>query len=335
MQEGKMNIGVIGGGSWATALVKILQDNALDKQVYWWMRNPETVAYIQKYQHNPSYLSSVAINTEMVLCLSNVEAVFEKCDRILLVTPSAFVAEALQELNPLHFKGKHILSGIKGVIPESREIIGEYLPRKFGLNSEQITVITGPCHAEEVALERLSYLTVASQNETEMKRNASLLNTRYIKTIESDDIYGTEYAAVLKNIYAIASGICHGCGSGDNFQAVLVSNAIREIKRFIDAVHPIERDINQSAYLGDLLVTAYSQFSRNRMFGNMLGKGYSVKAAQMEMNMVAEGYYATHLVYEMNQELGLFMPILDFVNAVVHEGQKPHKLLPELQNQLS
>lgn len=330
-----MNIGVVGGGSWATALVKILQDNALDKQVFWWMRNHETVSYIRKYQHNPSYLSSVSINTDMVHCTSNLEELFEQCERILLVTPSAFVAETLHGLNSSHFEGKHILSGIKGVIPESKEIVGDYLPRKFGLKSEQITVITGPCHAEEVALERLSYLTIASQNETEMKRNALLLNTRYIKTIGSDDIYGTEYAAVLKNIYAIASGICHACGSGDNFQAVLVSNAIREIKRFIDAVHPIKRDINQSAYLGDLLVTAYSQFSRNRMFGNMLGKGYSVKAAQMEMNMVAEGYYATHLVYEMNQELGLFMPILDFVNDVIHEGKKPKNLMQELQNQLN
>ncbi|MEQ1734262.1 MAG: NAD(P)H-dependent glycerol-3-phosphate dehydrogenase, partial [Bacteroidia bacterium] len=181
-----------------------------------------------------------------------------------------------------------------------------------------IAVIAGPCHAEEVAMERLSYLTIASQNAVLASNVAQALNCRYINTSINDDIYGTEYSAVLKNIMALASGICHGVGYGDNFQAVLVSNAIQEIKRFVDAVHPINRDINDHAYLGDLLVTAYSQFSRNRTFGAMIGKGYSVKAAQLELNMVAEGYFAVKCIHHINQQHNVYMPITNAVYNILY-----------------
>ena len=200
---------------------------------------------------------------------------------------------------------------------------------------EDILVISGPCHAEEVALEKLSYLTIASPDANLATRFASLIQTRYIKTVISDDIYGTEYAAVLKNIYAVASGICHGVGYGDNFQAVLISNAIREIKRFVDAIHPIDRDIKESAYLGDLLVTSYSQFSRNRTFGNMVGKGYTVKFAQLEMNMIAEGYYAAECIYQINKNYKVDMPIARAVYAVLYEKHSPEREMRLLTESLT
>ena len=221
------------------------------------------------------------------------------------------------------FQNKKIFSAIKGIVPEHNLIVGEYMNSHFNVSFENIGVITGPCHAEEVALEKLSYLTVASPDLNTATAMASVLNCRYIKTIVSDDIFGTEYAAVLKNVMSIASGICNGLGYGDNFQAVLISNGIREIKRFVDAVHPIKRDINDSAYLGDLLVTAYSQFSRNRTFGAMIGKGYSVKSAQLEMNMVAEGYYAVACIHEINGKFKVEMPICEAVYNILYKNNSP------------
>ena len=236
--------------------------------------------------------------------------------------PSAFLKAALENLT-VDLKDKMVFSAIKGIVPQENMIVGDFLYEVYKLPIEQIGVITGPCHAEEVALERLSYLTVSSQNLEMAQLLADNLSCRYIKCNVSEDIYGTEYAAVLKNVVALAAGICHGVGYGDNFQAVLISNAIREIKRFVDKAHPIDRDINESAYLGDLLVTAYSQFSRNRTFGNMIGKGYSVRSAQLEMNMVAEGYYATACLKEINQEMQVDMPILEMVYNIVYEKISP------------
>jgi glycerol-3-phosphate dehydrogenase (NAD(P)+) len=214
-------------------------------------------------------------------------------------------------------------------------IVAEFMHSQYNVPLEDIIVISGPCHAEEVALEKLSILTIACLNIDLASRFANMLNTRYVKTNSSDDIYGTEYSAVLKNIYAVASGICHGVGYGDNFQAVLISNAIREIKNFVDAVHPIDRDIKESAYLGDLLVTAYSQFSRNRMFGNMIGKGYTVKSAQLEMNMIAEGYYAVNSLHQINKNYKVPMPICRAVYAILYEKHSPHIEMRLLADQLS
>jgi glycerol-3-phosphate dehydrogenase (NAD(P)+) len=310
-------IAVIGGGSWATAIVKILCNNA-DK-VHWWIRNPLVVEHIKKHKHNPNYLTSVEFDINKLVLNTNLKEIVAKADVLIMAVPSAFLKDALSGLTIEDFKNKKVFSAIKGIVPEHNLIVGEFFTTEYKIPIENIGVVTGPCHAEEVAMEKLSYLTIASQSPESAEFVASQLRCRYIKTTVSDDIYGTEYSAVLKNVFAIASGICHGLGYGDNFQAVLISNAIQEIKRFVDIVHPIDRDINSSAYLGDLLVTAYSQFSRNRTFGGMIGKGYSVKSAQLEMNMIAEGYYGTKCVYEINKKYNVNMPITKAVYNILYE----------------
>ncbi|WP_443944452.1 NAD(P)H-dependent glycerol-3-phosphate dehydrogenase [Pedobacter sp. AW1-32] len=328
-------IAMIGGGSWATAIVKMLSDNLTDKSIFWWMRNQEAIDHIKKFKHNPHYLSSVEIKISEAHISSDIKEIFREAEYIILNVPAAFLKDSVKDLLPEDFRNKKIISAIKGIVPEDNLIIGEFLHEKFEVPYSDILVVSGPCHAEEVALEKLSYLTIACTNIDHATTFASFLNTRYIKTNVSDDIFGTEYSAVLKNIYAVASGICHGIGYGDNFQAVLISNAIREIKRFVDAVHPIDRDIKESAYLGDLLVTAYSQFSRNRTFGNMVGKGYTVKSAQLEMNMVAEGYYAAKCIHLKNLEYDVEMPICKAVYRILYERHSPvieMKLLAEKLN---
>ena len=326
---------MIGGGSWATAIIKMLSDNVAQKEIYWWMRSQESIAHLQKYRHNPNYLSSVEIRIPEANISADLPSVIDKADYIILNVPAAFLKETLNAITPAQLKGKKIISAIKGIVPDENLIIGEFLNQKYDIPFEDIVVISGPCHAEEVALEKLSYLTIASVDVDLAEAFASLLGTRYIKTNISDDIFGTEYAAVLKNIYAVASGICHGVGYGDNFQAVLISNAIREINRFVAAVHPISRDIKESAYLGDLLVTAYSQFSRNRTFGNMIGKGYTVKSAQLEMNMIAEGYYAANCMHVINKKYKVDMPISRAVYAVLYEKHSPHIEMRLLTEQLN
>ncbi|MBB6236042.1 glycerol-3-phosphate dehydrogenase (NAD(P)+) [Pedobacter sp. AK013] len=329
-------IAMIGGGSWATAIVKMLADNLAEKEIFWWMRNETAIEHIKKFRHNPNYISSVEIKLdEDDHISSDINSIIKSADFVILNVPAAFLKTTLSSITPEDLKGKKIVSAIKGIVPEDNLIIGEFMHEKYGIPYHDILVVSGPCHAEEVALEKLSYLTIACTNVEQATTFASFLNTRYIKTNVSDDIFGTEYAAVLKNIYAVASGICHGIGYGDNFQAVLISNAIREIKRFVDIVHPITRDIMESAYLGDLLVTAYSQFSRNRTFGNMVGKGYTVKSAQLEMNMIAEGYYAVKCMHIKNQAYNVDMPICKAVHSIIYENRSPHiemKLLAEKLN---
>ncbi len=314
-------VAVIGGGSWATALVKILSNNCND--VLWWLRSQEAVNYILEHKHNPVYLTDVEIDLARVSPRNSLVETIREASVIILAVPSAFVKEVLQETDEDLFRNKLVFSAIKGIVPDDLLIVGEFLHRHLGLPISSIGVITGPCHAEEVALEKLSYLTIACQDTAKAEMLAQLMNCRYIHTTVSDDIYGTEYAAVIKNIIAIASGICHGLGYGDNFQAVLIANSIQEIKRFLDAVSPITRDINDSAYLGDLLVTAYSQFSRNRTFGSMIGKGYSVKSAQMEMNMIAEGYYAVRCIHELNAKHAVHLPVCESVYRILYEHISP------------
>ena len=313
----------------------MLSDNIQQKEIFWWMRSGESVEYISKYGHNPTYLSSVKIALNPENMSTDIRRIISSAEFILLSVPAAFLKNALRDLSPEDFKGKKIISAIKGIVPDENLIIGEFLNQHYGIPFDDILVISGPCHAEEVALEKLSYLTIASTDQTTAGMFSRMISTRYIKTTISDDIYGTEYAAVLKNIYAVASGICHGLGYGDNFQAVLISNAIGEIKRFVDRVHPIDRDIMESAYLGDLLVTAYSQFSRNRTFGNMIGKGYTVTSAQLEMNMVAEGYYAVNCLNQVNKQYHVDMPICRAVYAILYEKRSPHSEVERLLNELS
>lgn len=320
----KKKIAVIGGGSWATAIVKMLCNGLAEgEKISWWIRNPEQSEYISKFRHNPKYLSAVEFDVNKLQLSNNIREVIAANDVLIMAVPSAFLAESLAGLTADEFKNKIVFSAIKGIIPGPNLIVGEYFNQHYGVPYSHIGVITGPCHAEEVALEKLSYLTVASQTTEFAQDVADRLACRFIRVAVSDDIYGTEFSAVLKNVVAIASGICHGLGYGDNFQAVLISNAIQEISRFVDVVHPINRDIKSSAYLGDLLVTAYSQFSRNRMFGAMIGKGYSVKMAQLEMNMIAEGYYAVKCIYEINQKYNVDMPITNCVYHILYEKISP------------
>ena len=335
MHTQKNTIAVIGGGSWATANIKMLADNTTEKEIFWWMRNAQAVEHLHKFGHNPHYLSSVEIKLPKRNISGNLKEIIQQAEIILLNVPAAFLKEALVGITAVDFAGKKVVSAIKGIVPDENLIVGEFLNRKMGVSFDDFMVISGPCHAEEVALEKLSYLTIASRDTELAARFAGMINTRYIKTIVSDDIYGTEYGAVLKNVYAIASGICHGVGYGDNFQAVLISNAIRELERFVAAVHPIDRDIKESAYLGDLLVTAYSQFSRNRTFGNMIGKGYTVTSAQLEMNMIAEGYYAVNCLHQVNKQYSVSMPICDAVYAILYQKSPPVLEMKNLAEKLS
>lgn len=326
-------IGIVGSGSWATALAKLLLNNC--PSVNWFIRNREDIEYFKEYTNNPKYLTSVDFDVSKISFTDSVKDCISASDIIILAVPSAFVNETLKDLSEKDFNNKLIFSAIKGIVPEHNLIVGEYMNKVYNVPFENIGVITGPCHAEEVAMEKLSYLTIASPNLANAQTVSNILNCRYLRSTVSDDIYGTEYSAVLKNVIAVAGGICHALGYGDNFLAVLVSNAIQEIKRFVDAVHPIDRDIKASAYLGDLIVTAYSQFSRNRMFGTMLGKGYSVKQAQLEMNMIAEGYYAVKCVYEINKNYNVNMPITSAVYNIIYQKKDPKREIAALSKLLS
>ncbi len=320
--EFNKKIAVLGGGSWATAIVKILTEN-LDN-VTWWMRDKECADYIMKFKHNPRYIQSIQFDVNRLKLSTNIQEVVDDCDIIIVAIPSPYLSQAFEEMNVKGLDKKFIISATKGVVPaETNRIPARFFHKEYNVPYEKIGMIAGPCHAEEVALERLSYLTMACENQEIAEYLAAAMSCRYINTSTSDDLFGTELSAILKNVYAVASGICHGLGYGDNFQAVLIAAAVRETKAFIDAVHPIHRDVKSSAYLGDLLVTAYSQFSRNRNFGSMVGKGYSVRSAQIEMNMVAEGYYAAKGIYEINKKFNVDLPIVDAVYHILYEKISP------------
>jgi len=320
MEEQK-KIAVIGGGSWATALVKILCNNL--NSVNWYMRNEGAVGHILKFRHNPSYLQSIEFDLNKINVSSDLIEIIQPADIVIIATPSAFLNKLFENFPKELLANKIVFSAVKGIIPEYNAIPARFIHKTFGTPYDNIGIICGPCHAEEVAMERLSYLTIACQDDEVAQEMADLLACRYIKTTISDDLFGTEISAVLKNVYSIASGICAGLGYGDNFQSVLVSNAIQEIENLIDEMSPIHRDVKSSAYLGDLLVTAYSKFSRNRSFGYMIGKGYSVKTAQMEMDMIAEGYYATKSVMEIKSKFEVEMPIVEAVYNILYEKISP------------
>ncbi len=324
-----IQITVLGGGSWATALIKILCENHV--RVKWWIRRKSDVDFIRKYNHNPSYLTDVVINPRKVKTYHKMSDALQGTEYLILAVPAAFIPSTLKELNKKHLEGKKIVSAIKGMIPDEHLLVTDWIEKTFDLAKGQSCVIAGPCHAEEIALEKQSYLTIASPNVALAQSFADLLQGRYMQSHAISDLYGVEYCAVIKNIVAIACGITRGLGYGDNFQAVLVSNAMQEIKRFLDEVYPqAQRDLNSSGYLGDLLVTAYSQFSRNRTFGNMLGRGYSVKSAQMEMNMVAEGYYAVRSIHLIAEKHQLDLPIVRAVHQIVYEKVAPKEAMAAL-----
>jgi len=332
-QHQSTRLTVIGGGSWATALVKILSENNVS--IKWWMRSKADADHIRQFHHNKSYLSDVQINPRKVKVCTKARDAFKDSEYVILAVPAAFVSDALSGLTPRDFADKTVVSAIKGMIPEKNQLVTDWVSEQYGVPSGRVAVIAGPCHAEEVALEKKSYLSIGSTNFACADEVATLLTCRYVQASPLVDIYGIEYSAVIKNIIALASGITRGIGYGDNFQAVLVANAMQEIKRFVDAIAPQHRDLSGSAYLGDLLVTAYSPFSRNRTFGTLIGRGYTIQSAQAEMNMIAEGYYAVKSIHEINRQYQVDMPITSAVYTILYERTSPVLEMNALQGKLT
>ena len=313
-------IAIIGGGSWATAIAKIVVGHT--HHIGWYMRRDDRIKEFKRLGHNPAYLMSVRFNTDEIYFSSDLNEVAQLYDTLVFVTPSPYLKNHLRRLRT-RIRDKFILTAIKGIVPDENVVCSEYFHQVYDVPYENLACLAGPSHAEEVALERLSYLTVACADVDKAEAFAEVLRSDYIKTKTSTDVAGIEYSSVLKNVYAIAAGICSGLKFGDNFQAVLMSNAIQEMSRFLRSVLPSERDVHDSAYLGDLLVTGYSNFSRNRVFGTMIGKGYSVKSAQIEMEMIAEGYFGTKCMKEINRHCHVNMPILDAVYNILYERISP------------
>ncbi len=313
-------IAIIGGGSWATAIAKIIVGKT--HHIGWYMRRDDRIDDFKRMGHNPAYLTSVRFDLNEINFSSDLNKIVEAYDTLVFVTPSPYLKNHLKKLR-VRLRDKYIVTAIKGIVPDENLVCSEYFHRVFDVPNDNLACIGGPSHAEEVALERLSYLTIACSDTEKAEAFAKVLAGRYIKTKTSSDVIGIEYASVLKNVYAIAAGICSGLKYGDNFQAVLMANALQEMSRFLQSVHPIERRMEDSAYIGDLLVTGYSNFSRNRTFGTMIGKGYSVKSAQIEMEMIAEGYFGTKCMKEINRHMHVNMPILDAVHNILYERIAP------------
>lgn len=326
-------VAVIGGGSWATALARLLLNNC--DRIVWYMHRHDRIDDFIRYRHNPVYLSDVTFDTARIDFYSDINKACAAADTLVIAVPSPYFKATAEGIN-VDVSSRQIVSAVKGIVPDENMIVTEYFSRHFNCDDSNLMVIGGPCHAEEVALDRLSYLTIGCHDTDKSRGFASLLAGPRMKTIISSDVAGIEYGAVLKNVYAIAGGIVSGMKTGDNFMAMLVCNAIREMRRFVDAIAPMDRDICRSAYLGDLLVTAYSKFSRNHNFGSMIGKGYSVKAAQMEMAMVAEGYYGTKCIHEINNaRVGVEMPILDCVYSILYENVSPLRAINAITDTFS
>lgn len=326
-------VAILGSGSWSTAIAKIVQDN--DADIWWYMRNPQKITEFKQLGHNPTYLSSVRFNLDRIHFTDDINEAIRNSDMIIFGMPSPYLRQHVEKITE-SFTDKMVISIIKGIVQDLNIPISQYLTERFSLKPEQFATLSGPSHAEEVAWERLTYLTVGCPNTEIGQEIADFFQNHYVHTTVSEDVIGVQFAGVLKNIYAIASGICSGLKYGDNFQAVLVANAMREMKRFINGIDPTReptRHISESVYTGDLLVTAYSRFSRNHMFGAMIGKGYSVKSAQLEMEMVAEGYYGTKCIKEINQKYGIQIPIVDCVYNILYKRMSPFvefKLLSDM-----
>lgn len=330
-----MKFGILGSGSWGTALAKILTDNG--QTIHWWNRSESAIQHIKSRRHNPQYLSSAYFDTSKLQLTTKPEDVITNSDVIVIAIPSAFTDEVLSGLDKNIFKGKKIVSAIKGILPQQNVLLNDYLKTNFNTELENYFAVLGPCHAEEVAAEKLSYLTFTGIDEPTTKTIAAYFKTSYLNTVLNKDIYGVQYAAVLKNIYAVGAGIAHGLDYGDNFLSVLIANSADEMAGFLRVAGIINAEVGYiehkqpasatphnnyaaSVYLGDLLVTCYSLFSRNRTFGNMIGKGYAVKAAQLEMSMVAEGYNASRCMHVINQEVKADMPIAETVYKILWQN---------------
>lgn len=314
------NIAIIGSGSWATAIAKIVIEHT--HHIGWYLRNDDKIAEFVRKGHNPSYLMGTHFNTDEIEFSSDINTIVKHYDTLVFVTPSPYLKDLLKKIKT-KLSDKFIVTAIKGIVPNENVVCSEYFHEAFGVPYDNLALIGGPSHAEEVAMERLTYLTIGCENEERAAAFAQVLESEYVKTKTSKDVLGIEYAAVLKNVYAIASGICSGLKYGDNFLAVLISNAMQEMERFLTTINPMKRKITDSAYLGDQLVTGYSNFSRNHTFGTMIGKGYSVKSAQLEMQMIAEGYYGTNCMRAINDTLHVNAPILDAMYNILYNGINP------------
>lgn len=320
-------IAVMGGGSWATALAKLLLENC--EMITWYMRRDDRIEDFKRLRHNPAYLTDVHFDVQRIEFSSDINKVCSECDTLLMVMPSPYFKDHLAKLT-VDISDKYIVSAVKGIVPDENVLITDYMIEKYGVHRDHMLVVGGPCHAEEVALSRLSYLTVGGHDLEHAKKFAARLTSRNTHTITSDDVDGIEYAAVLKNVYSIAAGIVHGMKKGDNFSAMLVANAIREMERFLEVAAPRKRQICDSVYLGDLLVTSYSRFSRNHNFGALIGKGYSVKVAKMEMEQIAEGYYGTNCIYEINKKYNVDTPILNGMYDILYRNVRAEKAIREI-----
>ncbi|HRN15569.1 MAG TPA: glycerol-3-phosphate dehydrogenase [Xylanibacter oryzae] len=313
-------IAIIGGGSWATAIAKIVVQHT--HQLGWYMRREDRIDEFRRLGHNPAYLIGVHFDVNQLSFSTDINKIVDTYDTLVFVTPSPYLKNHLKKLKT-RIKDKFIITAIKGIVPDENLVCSEYFHQVYDVPYSNLACLGGPSHAEEVALERLSYLTVGCSDNEKAQAFADILTSDYIKTKTSSDVVGIEYASVLKNVYAIAAGICSGLKYGDNFQSVLMSNSIQEMSRFLRTVHPIDRNVDDSVYLGDLLVTGYSNFSRNRVFGTMIGKGYSVKSAQIEMEMIAEGFFGTKCMKEINRHCHVNMPILDAIYNILYERISP------------
>lgn len=320
-------IGIIGNGSWGTALAKILTDNG--RKIHWWVRNDEAIKNLQNRHHNPHYLTSVRFIPDTIFPTKDLHAMMEKCDTVIVAVPSAYTQEIISAIPGTTWQKKNVVSAIKGILPDCNLLLNDYMTAHLGLPIEKYVSITGPCHAEEVAAERLSYLTFSGLDDALTQSLASAFDNSYINTTHNHDIWGAQFAAVLKNIYAIGAGIANSLDYGDNFLSVYATNCYREMYGFLqqhfEKVHPSDEqpDFHTSAYLGDLLVTCYSLHSRNRTFGAMIGKGYTVKAATLEMNMVAEGYYAARGMQAVSAKYGIALPMATIIYQILWEGVSP------------
>ncbi len=327
MDHSKLHIGVLGGGSWGTALVKLLSENTPD--LHWWVRSEKTVTHVKTYGKNPSYLRSADLPKNIDIS-TDINAVMEKSNIIVIAIPSAFLKKEVRKVNVNMLRKKIFFSAVKGIVPGEVATVTQLLHAGFRVPKDQLGVISGPCHSEEVAMEKQSFLTVGAYNNQYAQLLRTLLITRFMKISVSSDVKGIEYASILKNIIAIASGISVGLGYGDNFQAVLIANAVEEMKMLLNTIEKNGRDLSRSVYLGDVIVTSFSKFSRNRMLGNMLGKGYSLKASLTEMNMIAEGYYAAESVMKIAEKNKLTLPVMEMVYNVLYKNKNAADQMKEL-----
>jgi len=331
--KGNKKIAIVGGGSWGTALVKLLLEN--EEAVNWWVRQEETRSHILEYRRNPNYLSYFEIDTTRVRLSTNLAEVVQDSDILIFAVPAAFLRDTLVGIRPEDLMGKIVVSAIKGMVPDLNLSVSEFFQKEYLVPFKDLGIIAGPCHSEEVAMEKLSFLTVAFEDQRRTESLIHSLSCRYIRIAATTDVAGIEYAGILKNIFAIAHGICVSLGYGDNFLSVLTVSSIQELNRFLTRINRIDRDISDSVYTGDLIVTAYSRFSRNRMFGTMIGKGYSVAFAKMEMKMIAEGYYAAQGIHELNRRLDVHLPIADAVYNILYQGHSPALVMRMLAERLN